>query len=111
MPQILSVHVQPEDRMDLVAARTLGDPEQFWRICDPTRFHRTRLTWPTTQAARCAVPSPQVSGEHRHSGHQPGGRDRAGRAIAGAAVWHHRRRLQSVEVTCGEREALPPRLA
>ncbi|HEB78738.1 MAG TPA: hypothetical protein ENI90_09460 [Methylothermaceae bacterium] len=22
------------DRLDLLAARTLGDPEQFWRICD-----------------------------------------------------------------------------
>lgn len=22
------------DRLDLIAARTLGDPEQYWRICD-----------------------------------------------------------------------------
>jgi len=22
------------ERLDLVAARTLGDPEQFWRVCD-----------------------------------------------------------------------------
>ncbi len=26
--------VAPADRLDLVSARTLGDPEQFWRICD-----------------------------------------------------------------------------
>ena len=26
--------VQAADRIDLVAARALGDPEQFWRICD-----------------------------------------------------------------------------
>lgn len=26
--------VQPGDRIDLVAARTLGDPEQSWRIAD-----------------------------------------------------------------------------
>ena len=24
----------PGDRLDLITARTLGDPEQFWRICD-----------------------------------------------------------------------------
>ena len=22
------------DRLDLITARTLGDPEQFWRVCD-----------------------------------------------------------------------------
>jgi hypothetical protein len=26
--------VQPGDRIDLVANRTIGDPEQFWRVCD-----------------------------------------------------------------------------
>jgi hypothetical protein len=26
--------VRPGDRIDLVAARTIGDPEQFWRVCD-----------------------------------------------------------------------------
>jgi hypothetical protein len=26
--------VGPADRMDLIAARSLGDPEQFWCICD-----------------------------------------------------------------------------
>jgi hypothetical protein len=26
--------VGQNDRLDLLAARTLGDPEQFWRICD-----------------------------------------------------------------------------
>ncbi|HXM45795.1 MAG TPA: hypothetical protein VN924_31455 [Bryobacteraceae bacterium] len=28
------VAVQPADRLDLIAARTLGDPQQFWRIAD-----------------------------------------------------------------------------
>ena len=28
------VRVEAEQRLDLIAARTLGDPEQFWRICD-----------------------------------------------------------------------------
>ena len=26
--------VSSGDRLDLVAARALGDPEQFWRVCD-----------------------------------------------------------------------------
>jgi len=26
--------VQPGDRIDLVAGRTIGDPQQFWRVCD-----------------------------------------------------------------------------
>jgi hypothetical protein len=28
------VTVTEGDRLDLIAARTLGDPEQFWRVCD-----------------------------------------------------------------------------
>jgi hypothetical protein len=26
--------VRPADRLDLVATRTIGDPEQWWRLCD-----------------------------------------------------------------------------
>ena len=33
--QILAeVVVTQGDRLDLITAKTLGDPEQFWRICD-----------------------------------------------------------------------------
>jgi hypothetical protein len=28
------VVVADGDRLDLIATRTLGDPEQYWRICD-----------------------------------------------------------------------------
>ncbi len=28
------VHAAPSERLDQVAARTLGDSEQFWRLCD-----------------------------------------------------------------------------
>ena len=32
-------------RMDLIAARALGDPEQFWRICDTNGvMHPSELT-------------------------------------------------------------------
>ncbi len=31
---LVEVTVTEGDRLDMIAARTLGDPEQFWRICD-----------------------------------------------------------------------------
>lgn len=32
---LLSLHiVAPGDRLDLIAARILGDAEQYWQICD-----------------------------------------------------------------------------
>jgi hypothetical protein len=34
MPLLVEVSVTQGDRLDLITARTLGDPEQFWRICD-----------------------------------------------------------------------------
>ncbi|MGD2157016.1 MAG: hypothetical protein PVG32_09105 [Anaerolineales bacterium] len=34
LPLLLEVKVRQEDRLDLIAARILGDPEQFWRVCD-----------------------------------------------------------------------------
>src|SRR5258708_28914312 len=34
MPQLAEVRPNPGDRIDLLAARTIGDPLQFWRICD-----------------------------------------------------------------------------
>lgn len=30
------------DRPDTVAAKTLGDPEQYWRLCDINRFMHPR---------------------------------------------------------------------
>ena len=34
LPLMVRVTVLEGDRLDLITARTLGDPEQFWRICD-----------------------------------------------------------------------------
>jgi len=31
---LVEVTIAQGDRLDLIASRTLGDPEQFWRICD-----------------------------------------------------------------------------
>lgn len=34
MPPLIEVTVTHGDRLDLITARTLGDPEQFWRVGD-----------------------------------------------------------------------------
>lgn len=34
MPLLAEVTVTHGDRLDLITARTLGDPEQFWRTAD-----------------------------------------------------------------------------
>lgn len=36
----LSYQVKEGDRPDLAAYKTLGDPEQFWRLCDVNREQR-----------------------------------------------------------------------
>jgi hypothetical protein len=34
MQVLAEVTISQDERLDLIAARTLGDPEQFWRVCD-----------------------------------------------------------------------------
>lgn len=34
LPILTEVTVTQGDRLDVVTARTLGDAEQFWRVCD-----------------------------------------------------------------------------
>ncbi len=34
MDLLVEVAVTEGDRLDLITARTLGDPEIFWRVCD-----------------------------------------------------------------------------
>ena len=34
LPLLTEVTVTQGDRLDLITARTLGDPEQFWRVAD-----------------------------------------------------------------------------
>jgi hypothetical protein len=45
------------DRLDLIAALTLGDPEQFWRICDANNaMHPLELTSEIGRTLRIAMP-------------------------------------------------------
>jgi len=34
LPLMVEVTFSQSDRLDLIANRTIGDPEQFWRVCD-----------------------------------------------------------------------------
>jgi hypothetical protein len=45
------------DRLDLLTARTLGDPEQFWRVCDANNaMNPTDLVGEPGRAVRVPMP-------------------------------------------------------
>ena len=45
MTMLQEVRVEEGDRLDMLAARLLGDPEQFWYICDSNNtMHPLELT-------------------------------------------------------------------
>jgi hypothetical protein len=55
---LLQEHVVAEgDRLDNIAARYLGDPEQFWRVCDANRAMRPdELTEEIARRLRITMP-------------------------------------------------------
>lgn len=57
----LFAKVERGDRPDLVAFRALGDPEQFWRLCDLNLARRpVDLTSPPGRFV--AIPAPEGGG-------------------------------------------------
>jgi len=61
MPLLVEVTVTQADRLDLITARNLGDPEQFWRVCDANdTMNPPDLTHEPGRTVR--VPVPQVQG-------------------------------------------------
>lgn len=59
MPLLIEVTVSHGDRLDIITNRILGDPEQFWRICDANNAMNPReLTEEPGQVIR--VPVPQI---------------------------------------------------
>ncbi|MEL6159465.1 MAG: hypothetical protein AAFR18_09630 [Cyanobacteria bacterium J06627_32] len=57
MPTIAEVTVTEGDRLDLITARTLGDPEQFWQICDANNaMNPVELTAESGRRLKVAVP-------------------------------------------------------
>lgn len=53
----LSYQVKEGDRPDLATYNTLGDPEQFWRLCDVNRTQRP-VDLTESPGRRIAVPGP-----------------------------------------------------
>src|SRR5215207_5888984 len=57
MRLVQEVTVTQGDRLDLIAARMLGDPEQFWQICDANNaMNPADLTREAGQVLRITFP-------------------------------------------------------
>lgn len=57
-PLIAEHTVTQGERLDTITARYLGDPEQFWRVCDANRaLHPRELT--AQIGRRLRIPFPQ----------------------------------------------------
>jgi len=66
MPLLMEVTTRQDDRLDLIATRTLGDPEQSWRICDANNaMNPADLIVPPGRRLRVPVPYPQQIGMGR----------------------------------------------
>ncbi len=59
LPLLTEVIATRDDRLDRITAQTLGDPEQFWQICDANNaMNPDSLLSHSVQTLR--VPLPQV---------------------------------------------------
>lgn len=60
-PPRTTVIIADGDRPDLLAYRLVGDPEQFWRLCDLNQVERP-VDLTATAGAAVAVPAPEGGG-------------------------------------------------
>lgn len=58
MPLLVEVRAEDDDRLDLITARTLGDPEQFWRVCDANNALNPEELEREGTTVRIPVPTP-----------------------------------------------------
>jgi hypothetical protein len=58
MQIVAEVKVAQGDRLDLMASRTLGDPEQFWRICDANNAMNPKDLLVVGRVVQIALPQP-----------------------------------------------------
>jgi hypothetical protein len=59
LPLLVEVTVTEGDRLDLITARTLGDPEQFWRVADANNaLDPFEMTATPGRTLRVPVPQP-----------------------------------------------------
>ena len=60
LPLLAEVTVMQGDRLDLITARALGDPEVFWRICDANNaMDPMDLTAVSGRIIRVPLPQPK----------------------------------------------------
>ncbi|MDN7179627.1 LysM domain-containing protein [Caballeronia sp. SEWSISQ10-4 2] len=58
---LVRVNVTQGDRLDLIAARTLGVPDQYWQVCDANhRLNPFELTGDASVGTTVRVPMPQT---------------------------------------------------
>ena len=61
MPVLVEVEISEGSRLDLITGKTLGDPEQYWRVCDANNaMNPVELT--ASMGRRVRVPIPQFEG-------------------------------------------------
>jgi hypothetical protein len=57
LPVLQEITITAGDRLDLIAARMLGDPEQFWYVCDSNNaMHPLDLTIEPSKILKIARP-------------------------------------------------------
>ena len=59
LPLLMELRVGRGDRLDLLTARTIGDPLQYWRLADANNaMHPEELTAEVDASLRVPVPQP-----------------------------------------------------
>lgn len=63
MPLLTEISIADGDRLDLITARTLGDPQQYWRICDANNtMNPADLISEIGRTVRVPVPQMETDG-------------------------------------------------
>lgn len=71
---LAEVKVTEGDRLDQLTVRVLGDPEQFWQLCDMNNaMNPEDLIQPSGRTLQIRLPQPQIAPIPRPPGPLPGG--------------------------------------
>jgi len=60
IPELIEISVGITDRLDTITARTIGDPQQFWQVCDANNcMNPFDLTGEQAVGSSLRIPVPQ----------------------------------------------------
>jgi hypothetical protein len=63
LPLLTEISIADGDRLDLITSRTLGDPGQYWRICDANNtMNPAELISEIGRTLRVPVPQAEADG-------------------------------------------------